>query len=152
MPGLITIWNYTTLKLSTSVNIFIICLITIWNYTTLKLWLFFANVIKCLITIWNYTTLKRSDVINPICCSLITIWNYTTLKLLIRLQLVAHLFDYHMKLHYSQTDGVQINALHGFDYHMKLHYSQTCFSWSSVMSCLITIWNYTTLKRSEWCC
>ena len=34
-------------------------------------------------------------------------------------------FDYHMKLHYSQTKHVTRNITAWFDYHMKLHYSQT---------------------------
>ena len=37
------------------------------------------------------------------------------------------MFDYHMKLHYSQTiirSGITADL---FDYHMKLHYSQTQF-------------------------
>ena len=35
------------------------------------------------------------------------------------------LFDYHMKLHYSQTTHKPCGLFCGFDYHMKLHYSQT---------------------------
>ncbi len=35
------------------------------------------------------------------------------------------LFDYHMKLHYSQTLPSALMKSNGFDYHMKLHYSQT---------------------------
>ncbi len=34
-------------------------------------------------------------------------------------------FDYHMKLHYSQTIFYRILLFFEFDYHMKLHYSQT---------------------------
>ena len=34
-------------------------------------------------------------------------------------------FDYHMKLHYSQTRCSGIGLSIRFDYHMKLHYSQT---------------------------
>ena len=34
-------------------------------------------------------------------------------------------FDYHMKLHYSQTLIRFQKISRQFDYHMKLHYSQT---------------------------
>ncbi len=34
-------------------------------------------------------------------------------------------FDYHMKLHYSQTTTITGSINVTFDYHMKLHYSQT---------------------------
>ena len=34
-------------------------------------------------------------------------------------------FDYHMKLHYSQTYLKMVCVVVLFDYHMKLHYSQT---------------------------
>ena len=34
-------------------------------------------------------------------------------------------FDYHMKLHYSQTASLTLLSDKVFDYHMKLHYSQT---------------------------
>ena len=34
-------------------------------------------------------------------------------------------FDYHMKLHYSQTEYYTAGVKREFDYHMKLHYSQT---------------------------
>ena len=34
-------------------------------------------------------------------------------------------FDYHMKLHYSQTYRRRQYRYRRFDYHMKLHYSQT---------------------------
>ena len=37
-------------------------------------------------------------------------------------------FDYHMKLHYSQTVPNRLVWQHWFDYHMKLHYSQTSHS------------------------
>ena len=33
--------------------------------------------------------------------------------------------NYHMKLHYSQTDNVKDNPVEKLNYHMKLHYSQT---------------------------
>ena len=36
-------------------------------------------------------------------------------------------FDYHMKLHYSQTKKLNIARPQVFDYHMKLHYSQTLY-------------------------
>ena len=36
-------------------------------------------------------------------------------------------FDYHMKLHYSQTHCLTQLLRLSFDYHMKLHYSQTVF-------------------------
>ena len=35
------------------------------------------------------------------------------------------MFDYHMNLHYSQTDLFIFAGLVAFDYHMNLHYSQT---------------------------
>ena len=35
------------------------------------------------------------------------------------------MFDYHMKLHYSQTNHEYDKNKDQFDYHMKLHYSQT---------------------------
>ena len=35
------------------------------------------------------------------------------------------MFDYHLKLHYSQTCLNQIINRSRFDYHLKLHYSQT---------------------------
>ena len=35
------------------------------------------------------------------------------------------MFDYHMKLHYSQTQVQILYNIYQFDYHMKLHYSQT---------------------------
>ena len=35
------------------------------------------------------------------------------------------MFDYHMKLHYSQTTHDVTTDMAEFDYHMKLHYSQT---------------------------
>ena len=41
---------------------------------------------------------------------------------------VVGMFDYHMKLHYSQTDGLYCIDKKVFDYHIKLHYSQTFFS------------------------
>ena len=41
-------------------------------------------------------------------------------------------FDYHMNLHYSQTQPCLIIRLFSFDYHMNLHYSQTIF-FSSVV-------------------
>ena len=57
--------------------------------------------------------------------SLITILNYTTLKLVDRRSATGTLFDYHLKLHYSQTvNFTQIKQVK-FDYHLKLHYSQT---------------------------
>ena len=34
-------------------------------------------------------------------------------------------FDYHLKLHYSQTAEPELSELAQFDYHLKLHYSQT---------------------------
>ena len=34
-------------------------------------------------------------------------------------------FDYHLGLHYSQTDGHRRVRWHEFDYHLGLHYSQT---------------------------
>ena len=37
-------------------------------------------------------------------------------------------FDYHIKLHYSQTVGALINVTLEFDYHIKLHYSQTHYT------------------------
>ena len=40
-------------------------------------------------------------------------------------QLETKMFDYHMKLHYSQTPGIKYEKKQSFDYHMKLHYSQT---------------------------
>ena len=35
--GLITLWNYTTLKHKYLIEMILRCLITLWNYTTLKL-------------------------------------------------------------------------------------------------------------------
>lgn len=35
------------------------------------------------------------------------------------------LFDYHINLHYSQTEMVGYKDKTSFDYHMNLHYSQT---------------------------
>ena len=35
------------------------------------------------------------------------------------------LFDYHLKLHYSQTPHPRTHTPPEFDYHLKLHYSQT---------------------------
>ena len=32
-----------------------------------------------------------------------------------------------MKLHYSQTDHIYFHFFKLFDYHMKLHYSQTTY-------------------------
>ena len=34
-------------------------------------------------------------------------------------------FDYHLKLHYSQTTNIAPQMGRRFDYHLKLHYSQT---------------------------
>ena len=78
-------------------------LITILNYTTLKPVQPFFCVGRCLITILNYTTLKlycrRYDLLR----GLITILNYTTLKHRTNPLQPPGKFDYHLKLHYSQT-------------------------------------------------
>ena len=34
-------------------------------------------------------------------------------------------FDYHLGLHYSQTDATEDVLITKFDYHLGLHYSQT---------------------------
>ena len=56
-----------------------------------------------------------------------------------------------MKLHYSQTDLSFLLPPHKFYSPMKLHYSQTVCAVCAISSCLIPLWNYTTLKRaSRW--
>ena len=35
------------------------------------------------------------------------------------------MFEYHIKLHYSQTIDAFLHGLTAFEYHIKLHYSQT---------------------------
>ena len=42
-----------------------------------------------------------------------------------RVYIILRLFDYHLKLHYSQTVCGVTHAANEFDYHLKLHYSQT---------------------------
>ena len=47
-------------------------------------------------------------------------------------RIMPNTFDYHMKLHYSQTPCLvahRLTSLRWFDYHMKLHYSQTTHSY-----------------------
>ena len=44
--------------------------------------------------------------------------------------------NYHMKLHYSQTTTEQINRARKLNYHMKLHYSQTIVSPPSILRLL----------------
>ncbi len=34
-------------------------------------------------------------------------------------------FEYHLNLHYSQTTDVKIATVRMFEYHLNLHYSQT---------------------------
>ena len=146
--SLTTIWNYTTLKQRYWRNRQKSRLTTIWNYTTLKLKEAVTNCPASLTTIWNYTTLKRAQPSHqrgwgvwlpyeitllsnvskssqgkPFC--LTTIWNYTTLKPRESYSLIVDWFDYHMKLHYSQTLKLDWTYEELFDYHMKLHYSQT---------------------------
>ena len=48
-------------------------------------------------------------------------------------------FDYHMKLHYSQTLIKATANEIKFDYHMKLHYSQTQQRTHFQTWCLTTI-------------
>ena len=39
--------------------------------------------------------------------------------------MLAMQLNYHMKLHYSQTNLCRIGRINRLNYHMKLHYSQT---------------------------
>ena len=118
-------WNYTTLKLSAWWRFLNLCLTTIWNYTTLKQTTSSLPSFKSLTTIWNYTTLKRIIVRDQCKQCLTTIWNYTTLKLSILVFVHNFWLNYHMKLHYSQTNENISKELVRLNYHMKLHYSQT---------------------------
>ena len=55
------------------------------------------------------------------------------------LQVQAHLrLNYHMKLHYSQTNVWNICIVSMLNYHMKLHYSQTEY----FLSCYEPVLNY----------
>ena len=100
---MITILNYTTLKLCSYFHSFLLCLITILNYTTLKHENVHVVQQSRLITILNYTTLKLCPRSRIGSRCLITILNYTTLKQAYKQNFDLELFDYHLKLHYSQT-------------------------------------------------
>ena len=78
-----------------------------------------------LITILNYTTLKPRRRSWWFGFRLITILNYTTLKPNTSILYLIGMFDYHLKLHYSQTSAPPDQQHTAFDYHLKLHYSQT---------------------------
>ena len=76
-------------------------------------------------TLWNYTTLKPWPAIKGGLWSFSTLWNYTTLKPRLMKSILFKLFQYLMKLHYSQTVSGGVFAVCRFQYLMKLHYSQT---------------------------
>ena len=56
---------------------------------------------------------------------LTTIQDYTILKLKIGVLGLIVLFDYHTRLHHSQTSFKNFTASISFDYHTRLHHSQT---------------------------
>ena len=97
---------------------------TLWNYTTLKLIAVVLFAAICFSTLWNYTTLKpckgcyRFDFVSvPYEITLLSNKKYNFL--------VRKLFQYLMKLHYSQTTCDINDYTSEFQYLMKLHYSQT---------------------------
>ena len=55
-------------------------------------------------------------------------------------------FEYHQKLHHSQTQKNMETQVLQFEYHQKLHHSQTLSGVSSKGTRLSTIRNYITLK------
>ena len=119
-----TLWNYTTLKPLRKPSSKRSCFSTLWNYTTLKptIWDYITN--TSFSTLWNYTTLKRR--VNPFgwqfCFS--TLWNYTTLKPLF-LGVVGAIVSvpYEITLLSNKHSNIIKQSL--FQYLMKLHYSQT---------------------------
>ena len=50
-----------------------------------------------------------------------------------------HKFEYHLNLHYSQTDTCYFYNRSAFEYHLNLHYSQTIHSRFYFVLCLSTI-------------
>ena len=60
---------------------------------------------------------------------------------------IAFLFDYPMELHDTQTDTRTRGLIMQFDYPMELHDTQTMLALFGSSTGLITLWNYTTLKR-----
>lgn len=50
------------------------------------------------------------------------------------------LFDYHINLHYSQTEPLGRVSFIQFDYHMNLHYSQTSNPILTEQTCSYITW------------
>ena len=97
--------------------------------------------------IWIYTTLKL-DILTLLNANGLTIiWIYTTLKRKSSLDRLWKLFDYHMNLHYSQTEIAQYNSIES----LTIIWIYTTLKLPSgilyLLPCLTIIWIYTTLKR-----
>ena len=56
-------------------------------------------------------------------------------------------FEYHQKLHHSQTLLAALPITSVFEYHQKLHHSQTYSIYKQTKTDLSTIRNYITLKH-----
>ena len=59
----------------------------------------------------------------------------------------SYMFDYPMELHDTQTSVRLCRLVSRFDYPMELHDTQTTGGSTVRLYSLITLWNYTTLKR-----
>ena len=122
--GFSTLWNYTTLKPRSIRPLILLCFSTLWNYTTLKLKFIAPVILLCFSTLWNYTTLKRSAPHIDEKKSFSTLWNYTTLK-----QYKEYGKGYLVSVPYEITllsnHCSCCNSDYVFQYLMKLHYSQT---------------------------
>ena len=81
--------------------------------------------VRGLSTIRNYITLKLLWLVSLRCPGLSTIRNYITLKLWAKIWELFKLFEYHQKLHHSQTIYLKQILILLFEYHQKLHHSQT---------------------------
>ena len=166
---------------------------TLWNYTTLKLFRTYERNSWCFSTLWNYTTLKRlsnspswfpvsvpyeitllsNEVIRSYPVTLVSVPYEITLLSNYRFDFrQLGVFQYLMKLHYSQTeqeekankDGVSVpyeitllsncHSLITFKLCVSVPYEITLLSneaiATSARSGFSTLWNYTTLKHRRW--
>ena len=99
-----TLWNYTTLKPCRIVTEFTSGFSTLWNYTTLKLTYFTSLELVRFSTLWNYTTLKPSDKLFIVPWVSVP-YEITLLSNIPFGSISQILFQYLMKLHYSQTSN-----------------------------------------------
>ena len=53
--------------------------------------------------------------------------------------MIKAMFDYHLKLHHTQTNDLKNNNKKGFDYHLKLHHTQTKVMMTAIARSLTTI-------------